>query len=59
VVALVGAQVGDAGLGGFGQFETHDVGGEPGGGGQVGHAGANVGDVGQRDHQAKTGARSM
>jgi hypothetical protein len=62
VVAVVGAQMRDAGLGGRGQLQADDVGGEAGGGTEVGDAGADVGDIGEGDHrpaQAKTGARSM
>ncbi len=54
VVAVVGAQMGDAGLGRGGQFQADDAGGEPGGGVQVGHAGADVGDVGERDHRTRS-----
>ena len=52
VVPVVGAQVGDADLGGRHQLEADDAGGEAGRRVQVRHPGSDVGDVGERDHRA-------
>ena len=50
VVAVVGAQVCHAGLAAVDELEADDPRGEVHGRGQVGRAGADVGDVGQFDH---------
>jgi hypothetical protein len=55
VVAVVGAQVRDTDLGGGSQFQADDAGGEADGRVKVGHAGTDVGDVGERDHRTASG----
>src|SRR6266487_556969 len=54
-MAMVGPQVSDSDPGRSRQFQADDLGGEPDGSIQVGDAGADVGDVGQRDHRACSG----
>src|SRR5260370_34459869 len=54
-MTVVGAQVGNAGLGGGRQFEADDLGGEPGGSVEVGDTGTDVRDVGELDHRLGSG----
>jgi len=51
VMPVIGAQVGDAHLGGRHQLKANDVGGEAGRGVQVRDTGPDVGDIGKGDHQ--------
>src|SRR3984893_16003778 len=55
VVAVVGAQMRDTELGRGGQFQADDAGGEPDRRVKVGHAGADIGDVGECDHRVGSG----
>jgi hypothetical protein len=52
VVAVIGAQVRDLAVHGRDQLQADNLGREPGGGGEIGRPGADVGDVGKRDHGA-------
>jgi hypothetical protein len=60
-MAVIGAQVGDAGLGPLGQLQADDAGGEAGGRLEVGDTGTNVRDISEGDHAAsgEDRARSM